>query len=412
MATLKELREKQAQLVSEARAEQAKIDANTGEGTAKEIEARFDTIMAEYDRIEEHIKREERLAAAQSRLEEGDDRRPRGEDRAVVPGDDGGEEITHRAAFDAYLRAGMSEMDPEVRAILREHRAQAVGTDSAGGYLAPDEFEARVIESMKAYGPMLDDGVFDVITTGEGRPLELPTEDDTANVGALLAENTQDSEQDIAWGIKTLNAYKYTPKIIRVSEELLQDSVIDVEGRIANAFGTRVGRIVNTHLTTGTGSGQPNGIVTASTAGVTAASNSAITADEIIDLQHSVDPAYRMAPTCRFMFNDTTFKAIRKLKDGQSNYLWQMGDVKTGAPATLLGHSYLINQDMANIGSVAKPLLFGDMAKYAVRRVRGLVLKRLTERYADYHQVGFVGFARFDGELLNTAAVKHLVNAT
>ena len=110
------------------------------------------------------------------------------------------------------------------------------------------------------------------------------------------------------------------------------------------------------------------------------------------------------------MFNDSTLAFIRKLKDGQGNYLWQLGDVRNGEPATLLGHPYSINQAVADIGASAKSVLFGDMSKYIVRKVMGFQVITLRERYAENFQIGMVGFKRFDGELLNTAAVKHMAH--
>ena len=137
------------------------------------------------------------------------------------------------------------------------------------------------------------------------------------------AENTQDSEQDMTFGVMTLDAYKYTSKIVRVSVELLQDSAFNLGAELGSLLGERLGRIQNTHATTGTGSSQPNGVVTASALGKTAASATAITTDEIIDLFHSVDRAYR--GNSSFMAADSTVAAIRKLKDGDSQYLWQPG---------------------------------------------------------------------------------------
>ncbi len=405
--TISELRAKQAQLVAEARAELEKITPETDEARSAEINSAHDKAMGEYDRLEARIAREEKLAEREAELNAADERRPVGENRSVKPGGDKDE--LHRQAFETFLRSGASALSREQRQIMLEARAQGVSPDAKGGYLAPTVFVARVIESLKAYGPMLDDGVFDIINTGNGNDLEMPTEDDTANEGALLGENVQDTEQDMEWGQKTLGAYKYTTKIIRVSEELLQDSAIDVEGRIAGAFAKRIGRIVNRHLTVGTGSAQPNGIVTA--AGSTAAAAAAAIAfDDLIELEHSIDPAYRTALSIRWMFNDNTLKLLRKIKDAEGRYIWQPADVRGGAPASLLNYSYMINQHVANVGASAKSVVFGDFSKYAVRRVKELTTKRLVERYADFHQVGFIGFARFDGELLDAAAVKTLTH--
>src|SRR5690606_11276142 len=151
---------------------------------------------------------------------------------------------------------------------------------------------------------MNDGGIVRRIETATGNAIPWPTLDDTSNKGSLLTENTQVNPQDLTFNTKTLNAYKYSSDLILVSNELLQDSALDVESIIRMALAERIGRILNEHFTTADGSSKPHGIVTASSLGVTAASQSAITADELIDLEHSVDPAYRSDPSCRFMFND------------------------------------------------------------------------------------------------------------
>jgi HK97 family phage major capsid protein len=153
----------------------------------------------------------------------------------------------------------------------------------------------------------------------------------------------------------------------------------------------------------------PNGIVTASAAGKTAASATAITPDEIIDLLHSVDPAYRASPKARWMFNDSTLSAIRKLKDGDGTYIWQMGDIRTGEPGSLLGYSYSVNQAMASIATGNKVILFGDFGKYWVRKVGSPVIGVRREFY--WPDLGIAGIVRLDGELLQSTAVKHLLMA-
>ena len=234
--------------------------------------------------------------------------------------------------------------------------------------------------------------------------------DDTANVGVLLAENTADTDQDLVFTNRVLDAFKYSTRSIKVSEELLQDTAIDIEAIIREAFAERIGRIVNQHLTVGTGTAQPNGIVTAAGAGFTAAAVAAVSFDDLIELEHSVDPAYRSDPSCRWMLRDTTLKLLRKLKDLEGNYIWQPADFRSGAPASLLGYPYSINQAMAAVGASARSVVFGPMNRYVVRRVRELAVKRLVERFAEAHQVGFLGFARFDGELLDANAIKALAH--
>ncbi|MDW9473601.1 MULTISPECIES: phage major capsid protein [Sinorhizobium] len=411
MSNITELREKQQKLVSDARALLADIKDDTAEARVAELESQHDAAMAEYDRLEARIKREEALEARERDLNAADDRRPNGEDRSVQGGRQENADEARAAAFRSYLRHGLEDMPAEERKIVREMRAQAVGTDSKGGYLVPEGFMAELVKSLKAWGPMLDPGITRVLTTTAGNSIPWPTMDDTSNEGALIGENTQVTESEVAFGTKTLEAYKYTSGVVLVSAELLQDSAIDVEGTVRSAMAERIGRIGNRHLTVGTGSSQPNGIITAATAVTGVAAAAAITFDNLIDLFHAVDPAYRDDPSARWMFNDGTLKALRKIKDVEDRYVWQPADVRTGAPATILEKPYSINQAVAAIGASNKSVVFGAFNRYVVRMVREFAIRRLVERYADYDQTGFIGFTRLDGELLDAAAVKTLQHA-
>ena len=420
MTDLKKLREDRAKLVTDARTELDKITDATPETEAKEIEARFDTMMEDADKITARIQREERAEKLQAEIGKPVERESGKEDR-IAGGKPESEDTAIKVdeVFTRAMKHGVSFLGNEERKQLAElrtdispeMRAQAAGTDASGGYTVPEGFWDKITVSMAAIGPMLDESVVNVIRTDSGNRLPWPTTDDTSNKGALLAENTQDTEQDVTFGEKQLDAYTYTSKIVRVSLQLLQDSAFNMETLLKRLFAERIARAANEHLSVGTGSSQPNGIVTASAAGVTAASATAIAADELFDLQHSVNRAYRDAPKAGWMFNDTTLKQIRKLKDGQGNYLWQLGDVRTGTPDTLLDEPVHINDDMVSAAANAKPIIFGDLDRYVTRIVRDLTVLRLAERYADYLQVGFIGFNRIDGELEDTAAVKHMVMA-
>jgi HK97 family phage major capsid protein len=225
-----------------------------------------------------------------------------------------------------------------------------------------------------------------------------------------VTENSAINEAEkIALSKVTLGSFMYTSDFIKVPYSLLRDSFVDFNMIVTDVIAERVGRVINTHATIGTGSGQPTGIVTASTQGVAAAA-SAITLDNILGLVHSVDPAYRGANS-KFMLNDSTLMAIRTLKDGQGRYVWDMGNITQGVAPTLWGYGYQINQDMPSIGTGLKSMLFGDMSKYRIRKVGGARLKRLEERFVENDQVAFVYLEAFDGNLLDTKAVKALVHA-
>lgn len=418
-----ELREQMAKLATQARTKYDEINDKTEEVRAKEIEQEFDRIMVDHDKLGESLARAEQLEKAENRWseaqEQGDPRKPNYEGEAR---EESNQVSDYKEVFAKAIRFGASSLDAEERGVLmagradipEEVRAQSVGTDSAGGYTVPTDFSGEIDKSMAAWGPMWDASIVRELSTSNGRQIDWPTVDDTANTGRIKAENAavdDDGTDDATFGEKALNAYVYDTGMVKIPLELLSDSAFAMEPLLSDLFGERLGRTANQVLTTGTGSGQPNGIVTASTLGNTAASATALTADELIDLLHSVDPAYRQSPNCRWQFNDSTMAAIRKLKDGQGNYLWQMGDVRSGEPSTILGHAYSINQAMASIATGNRTVLFGDHSKYVVRKVNGFQVMTLRERYAERFQVGMVGFKRFDGELINAAAVKHLVQA-
>ncbi len=424
---IKELIEKREKLVVDARAALEEIRKNTDDARAAELERRHDTIMGEFDQVDAQIAREMRMAAAEKREEdrrtrEAEERRrhrPNGGD-GDARGQDDGEEVTYRSAFHRYVAVAgdMSELSQEERAALRagvvrpEARMQTTASPSGGGYTVPTELSNEIILSMKAWGPMYDEDICTVMNTGSGNPIDLPTVDDTAAETAKHTEGgpvTDDGGNDAAFGKKTLNAFAYDTEWVKFSWELAQDSVFNFETLLGGLLGQRLGRRANTELTVGDGNGDPNGIVTASSLGKTAAATAAITWDEIIDLEHSVDPAYRQSPKVRYMFNDTTLSACRKLKDGNGNYLWQGGNVQQGVPASFNGRKYSINQAMDSLGAGKKVMLFGDFGKYFVRKVGGIVLFVARERFAP--DIGLLGLIRLDGELGDTAAVKHLVTA-
>ncbi|MBZ9888118.1 phage major capsid protein [Mesorhizobium sp. BR1-1-3] len=423
--TLKELNEKRGRLVTQAREALDAIKANTDEARAGELDARHDAIMADFDKIESDIAREQRMVAAEERInraaeEERKARRPTGED-TEQRGQSDGNKTEYREVFHKFLSNGatLDALNEEERKVLRagvvadmEKRVQTGGTNTAGGYTVPVELQNMLVKAMKAWGPMYDGNIVSELNTSSGNALPIPTTDDTGNTGVAGTEGTaltDDGSADATFGQKQLEAYDFNTKFVKFSWQLAQDSIFNMESLLADLLGERLGRLANAQLTTGTGSSAPNGIVTASSLGKTAASATAIASDELIDLLHSVDPAYRQSPKVAFQFNDLTLAAIRKLKDGQGNYLWQMGDITKGQPGTLLSYRYYINQAMANIATGNKTVLFGDFGKYWVRKVGAPVIGVLRERF--WPDLGIAGLIRFDGELLDTKAVKYLAQA-
>ena len=415
------LHEQRGRLVTQAREALEEIKSNTDESRSAELEARHDAIMAEFDKVEANIAREERQACIEAAAEEA-----RAKDRPNMGGEeargqDAPEKPEYRDAFLKLARAGfdVQELTAEERSVIKagivdkiEARAQTAGTTTAGGYTVPTDLARVIDKTLAMWGPMYDEAICNVITTASGNAIDFPTVDDTAVAMAKHTEATamtDDGGVDVTFGKMTLNAFAYDTEWVQVSMELLQDSAVNIEQFLGELLGERIARRVNTELTTGDGNGDPNGIVTASGLGVTAASQTAITADELIDLLHSVNPAYRMSPKARWMFNDTTLKAIRKLKDGDGTYIWQMGDIRTDAPGSLLGKPYSVNQACATAATGTKPIVFGDFGKYYVRKVGGPVIGVRREYY--WPNIGLAGIVRLDGDLIQSGAVRHLVMA-
>ena len=388
--------------------------AKAGESKPEDDEA-FTRAEAEFDDLSTKIERAERHEERQRLMDRVET------DPIVNPGSDptaerDQNEALYRDAFNDYVKRGLSRMPENLRAALEqgvstdpEIRALSVGTNSAGGYLVPPGWRNEFIVQLKDYGAVQE--VAQVIETESGQSIQWPTMNDTSNVGRLLAENTQMTETDVVVGTKTLDAYVYSSDLTRVSLQLANDAGFDVGALVRRAHAERIGRITNQHFTTGTGSSQPDGIVTGATSGVTAASTTAITADELIDLVHSVDPAYRRSSRSQFMLSDTALKSLRKLKDSNGLYLWQP-NVQAGVAASLFGYPYVINQDMAVPAAAVKSVLFGDFfAGYVIRIVQGIQVITFTERYMDYLQLGHSSFMRADGTVQNASAYKALTQA-
>lgn len=412
--SLTALNEQRGRLVAQAREALDEIKSNTDDNRAAELEARHDAIMADFDKVEANIAREQRQVEAEARAEEA-----RAANRPNMQGEARGSEQPQTPEYrEAFLELARAGFDPqaistEARAVIKagvaEFRAQTT-TAGAGGYTVPTDLAATIDKTMKMWGPMYDEAICTVLNTASGNPIDFPKTDDTGVAVAQHSEGaamTDDGGVDATFTKMTLGAFAYDTEWVQISMELLQDSAVNIEQFIGELLGERLARRVNTELTTGDGTGDPLGVAAASTLGKESASGTAITGDELIDLLHSVDPAYRMSPKARFMFNDSTLAAIRKLKDGQNNYLWQMGDVRVGAPGTLLGQPYSVNQAMASIGVGAKAVLYGDFGKYYVRKVGAPIIGARREYY--WPNIGLAGIVRLDGDLIQTGAIKHLL---
>jgi HK97 family phage major capsid protein len=289
-----------------------------------------------------------------------------------------------------------------------ESRDLSAGTDADGGFTVPTGFWPKLIDKQKAY-TWFDAAGVSYLPTAQGHDMPFPVSDGTAEIGELIAENTAAATANPTFTQLTLGAYLFSSKQVRASRVLMQDSAIDIEGFLAKRLGERLGRIVAQYATTGTGTAQPYGVVTQASAGVTATGTTAITLDEIIDLQHSIDPAYR--GNGRWMFHDNVLKYLRKLKDGDGRPLW-MPSLIEGLRSTLLGDPYAINQNMSSTITASDiTALYGDFSQFYVRTVLNPVLLMIDDSLREKFQYGYVMFQRMGSILSDTAAVKKLTQA-
>lgn len=451
MKKSQQLREQQARVESQMEALLAKIDAEK-RGLNTEERTQWSNMVSEHNRFDTEIaaaKAEEDSASngdqviAQMRARIADGKRPsnagkiadividgvpldeyRLTPKAVRARNKAFESDPHARAFHNYLTQdrsfgdgldGLSQEDRAILARMTIKNAQSGAVGSQGGYLIPQGFSDNLFEAMKWFGGI--DGVVGEFETGSGNPYPWPTINDTSNKGRIIGQNVQAAETDFVFGQVTFNAYIGSSDLVLIPIALMEDSYFDMDGLTARLLGIRLGRLLNWKGTVGTGSAEPTGIVNASvTAGniltLTTGNTASIAYANLVDLEHSVDPAYRYNPSTRWMFSDTMLKLIKKLVDGQSRPLWQPGltaSFREGAAVnleaskpTILDHPYIINQDMAVPAANAYSMLFGDLDTYKIRKVAGgVTVMRLVERYADYLQVGFIAFMRFDGNLID-----------
>jgi HK97 family phage major capsid protein len=284
-----------------------------------------------------------------------------------------------------------------------EVRGLTKGGSGTGAELVPQTFATTFELAMLATSPML--AYVDTMTTSTGEPFLFPLGNDTAVEGAIAAEAADISavtQTDPALTRLTLGAYDYHSRFLKVTEQLLRDSIVNVDQIVAVMLGERLSRILTRHFTVGTGSSQPFGVTVDAAAGRTTASATAISTVDLIELQHSVDPAYRGNGT--FMAHDSIIKTIRLLNDTTGRPLWASG-LRDAVPDTILGQPIIYNQYMASaVTTGLLTMVYGDMSYYKVRRVGGMTMRRLVERFAETREVGFIGYVSADGRMAKWAS--------
>ena len=395
MSKILELREKRAKTWEAAK---ALLDAKRGsDGLLAAVDvAAYEKMEAEVVNLGKEIDRLERQAVLDAELA-----KPLSQPLTGKPTAAHGEEKQGRASAE-YRRSFWNVMRSKMPG-MEVLNALQVGTDSEGGYLVPDEYERTLIEALEEQNIFRQ--LAKIIQTSSGdRKIPVVA---TKGTASWIDEEGAYLESDDSFSQVSIGAYKLGT-MIKVSEELLNDSVFDLESYISREFARRIGAKEEEAFFTGDGSGKPLGILAATggaETGVTAASATAITADELIDLFYSLKAPYRRNAV--WVLNDSTIKAIRKLKDNQGQYLWQPS-LTAGAPDLLLGKPVRTSAYMPAIAADAKTIAFGDFSYYWIADRQGRSFKRLNELYAATGQVGFLASQRVDGKLILPEAVKVL----
>ncbi|MEU0522760.1 phage major capsid protein [Streptomyces niveus] len=383
-----------------------------GREMTEEERTNWDAAEADLTRASSDIERINRMAALDTVDRSGAVITTGGPEDREAGGQDA-EQARYADAFGRYLRSGMRRLSDDQRSLLErsyselsDTRAQAAGIDTLGGYLVPDGFLTTMTETMRAYGGIL--GLATPINTATGNDLMWPTNDDTGNEGEILGENDEVGERDVTVGQRKLKAHIYSSRMVKASLALIQDSAFDLDAWLPRKLGERIGRRAARSFTTGSGVDEPQGITVGIGIGKTGGAGqvTSVTYDDLIDLEHSVDPAYRDAGRCRFVYNDTTLSTLRKLKDADGRPLW----VPVPAPgfaATINGQPYTVDNSMPGPGANNVSIVYGDIAAgYVVRQVLAVQTMRLAERYAEKLQVAFLSFARLDGMIDDYSAIK------
>ena len=397
--TILELREKRAKAWEAAK---AFLDSHRKENgvLSAEDDAAYTRMEQEITDLGKEIARLERQEALDAELNRPVNKPLTGKPGGRADADDG-EDKTGRASDD-YRKNFWNAMRSKVPMPAVTNALQ-IGTDSEGGYLVPDEYERTLVEALE------EENIFrqmaKVIKTSSGdRKIPVVASKGTAS---WIDEEGAYPESDDSFGQVSIGAYKLGT-MIKVSEELLNDSVFDLPSYISREFARRIGAKEEEAFFTGDGKGKPLGVLAATggaETGVTAASATAVTADELMDLYYSLKSPYRKKST--WVLNDSTIKAIRKLKDSTGQYLWQPS-LTAGAPDTILGRPVRTSAYMPAIAAGAKTIAFGDFSYYWIADRQGRSFKRLNELFAATGQVGFLASQRVDGKMILAEAVKVL----
>lgn len=352
--------------------------------------ATYDKMEADVVALGKEIERLERQAAIDLELA-----KPTSQPITNQPGSGMKEDKKSGRASDAYRKAFWDSI--RKRNYFDVQNTLSIGTDTEGGYLVPDEYEQRLIDALQEQNFFRQ--LATVITTSSGdRNIPVVSSHGEA---AWMDESGLYTESDDSFGLISLGTYKLGTAI-KVSDELLNDSVFDLEGYIATEFTRRIGAKEEEAFLVGDGTKKPTGVFVSAENSVTT-SGTSITFDDVMDLYYSLRVPYRKNAV--WLLNDTTVKALRKVKDGNGNYIWQPS-VQAGEPDTILNRPYYTSSFVPDLAAGNKVMAFGDFSYYWIADRQGRSFKRLNELYAANGQVGFLASQRVDGKLILPEAVK------
>lgn len=421
MSKLAQLRERRNALAASANTLNNQYPADQRMPKA-EIE-KLDAILAEIEAVDGEIAREQRLnQLSGDALNDPQAQHDFALNAATRTPGAHGASAEETAALRTFLTGGLSALSGEQRTRMASRvnpdirAAMSTTTNTEGGYTTAIEYQRSLESAMKQFGGVRQAAT--VIQTATGTQMQFPTADATAETGELVGQNAAVALGETTFGLTTLDVYKFSSKKIALPFELLQDSFIDIEAYIQALLAVRLGRIQATYHATGTGTGQPRGIVTGAALGKTGTTGqtTSVIYDDLVDLEHAVDPAYRSNPGVGFMLHDSSLKVVRKIKDTQGRPIFVPGYEQGnpgGAPDRLLGRPIYICQELATMAANAKSILFGDFRKYIIRDVMDLTLFRMTDSaFTLLGQVGFVAFMRSGANLVDAGgAVKYYANS-
>ncbi len=404
--SIQALREQRA-----AKANALKELANRTDYDPAKHNSEFDAMVDEVNNLEARIDRMQKANELAFEANEGGVVAERVEQRVR---DSGKSLSASQRAFIKWAKFGDNALDADERKAFRNDLS--VGTTTAGGFTVQSDVATYILDALLAFGGMRE--VATILRTEGGNPYLIPASNGTTELGAIVAENTAATDLDPTFTQIALPVFMYSSLVVPVSIQLLQDSQVDVEAFVTRRLITRLGRIQNNHFTTGTGTSQPTGIVTAATSGKVGATGqtTSVVYDDLVDLEHSVDVEYRRRPDAAFMMNDLALRQVRKIKDTAGLPIFARDLAGAGAPTrlnTIMGYPVVVNNSMAVMAANARSIIFGALAEYQIRDVMEVLLQRYDDSaYAKKAQVGFNAWMRSGGNLIdNGGAVKFYQNS-